>query len=115
MRWVRNQHGSITEFAILVPLVLITTFSVLQLLLLNAQRSESYAIAERIAFLAAVVSVQSAMVEADLMRDQHSYIEQIDITRINTKMQVRLIAAANILLPVPKISYQIISATAIEP
>lgn len=115
MKWLRNQRGSITEFAILVPLILITMLTVLQLLLINTQRSESYAIADRIAFLAAAVSVPSAMTEAALMRDKYSYIEQIEITRNDTKMQVKLIAVANILLPIPKINYQVIAATAIEP
>lgn len=115
MRWLRNQRGSLPEFAILVPLILITMLTVLQLLLINTQRSESYAIADRIAFLAAAVSVPDALAEAALVRDQHSYIEKIEITRNDATMQVKLIAVANILLPIPSISYQVMAATAIEP
>lgn len=115
MRWLRNQRGSLTEFAILVPLILITMLTVLQLLLINTQRSESYAIADRIAFLAAAVGVPDALAEAALVRDQYSYIEKIEITRNYATMQVKLIAVANILLPIPNISYQVMAATAIEP
>jgi hypothetical protein len=115
MKWLCNQRGSITEFAILVPLVVITMLTVLQLLLINTQRSESYAIADRIAFLAAAVSVPSALTEVALIKAEYSHIEQIQITRNDTKMQVKLIAEVNTLLPIPRISYQVIAASAIEP
>lgn len=115
MMFFRNQRGSVTEFAVLVPAVLITAFTVLQLLIINAQRSEGYAIADRISFLAAAVSMQTAAVEASAMKAQHSYIESIQIHRITNNMKVTLTAAANLLLPLPPIKYQVVATSILEP
>ncbi len=115
MMFFRNQRGSVAEFAVLVPAVLITAITVLQLLIINAQRSESYAIADRISFLAAAVSMQTAAVEASAMKAQHSYIESIQIDRITNHMQVTLTAAANLFLPLPPIKYQVVVKSLLEP
>ena len=115
MRWFQNQRGSVTEFALLAPLVLIVAFSALQLLIVSMQRSESYAVADRIAFIAAAINHNAALLESEKFKSQYSYIESVDIFRGENSVQVRLQAAVNTLLPLPKIRYEIVTISVVEP
>lgn len=115
MRIVRNQRGSITEFATMVPLVILTCFLVLQLLLLIGQRSESHAIADRIAFIAATTDTQTAHQAATNIKKLDSKIIKIEINDLGERIKVTLQSQVNLLIPVTKFQYEIDASVVKEP
>jgi hypothetical protein len=115
MRSALNQRGSVLgEFAFLVPFVLIATFTVLQLMLLVSQRSQTHAIADRLGFVSATSGVLAAQLDAARYQSKYADIKAIAITTSGAIHIVKLTAAANLLLPL-KFEYQINVVTPAEP
>jgi Flp pilus assembly protein TadG len=114
MKSLLNQRGAaLGEFAFLVPVVLITTFTVLQLMLLVGQRSQTHAIADRLGFVSATSGIAVAQFEAAEFQRKNADIRAISITQSGELLIVKLNAVANLLLPF-NFNYQISVATPAE-
>jgi Flp pilus assembly protein TadG len=115
MKTALNQRGSVLgEFAFLVPFVLIATFTVLQLMLLVSQRSQTHAIADRLGFISATSGIAAAQLEAIKYQNKFADIKAISITKSGSMNNVKLSATANLLLPL-NFEYQINIVTPVEP
>ncbi len=116
MKWLANQRGSLLgEFAFLVPLVVIAVMVTMQLMLLLSQRSHNYALADRVAFVAATTGLLAARSEAAKFQSSYSDISSIQISEIGNLVQVSLDSTANLLLPQLRFRYQLKVLLPVEP
>lgn len=106
MKLIRDQRGSIAEFATMVPLVILTCLLVLQLLLLIGQRSENHAIADRIAFIAATTDSQIAWQAASNAKRSDSKITNIEIEDLGELVKVTIRSVVDLIIPVGKFTYE---------
>lgn len=115
MRTLRNHRGTLTEFAFLIPLVVTTMLVALQLLLIITQRSETHAIADRIAFLAAAAGVSVALQEAELQQKLIPAISTITVTASGQQLIVTISATLDLIVPITELDYSVTAISRREP
>lgn len=114
-REVDTRGSLVTEFAYLVPMLIAVTLAVTQILILLTQRSNYYAVADRIAFIAATTSLAEANYAANQIKLASPNVASIKVSKVGAEVKVTIEVVANLLVPRPEVKYQLTTALPIEP